>query len=163
MPGQVAHLFLCPGSHRPMREVESATALQDAGLAGCRHARSGSRRQVLLMDTETLEAFDLQPGQIRENIATVGLAVNQFSKGQRLHVGEAVLEVTGPCEPCFRMDEIRAGLQGKLRGQRGTLCRVIQGGRIVRGDSIQLATDTDAGCASGLRKDEPASNPGGWR
>jgi MOSC domain-containing protein YiiM len=123
-----------------MREVESATALRDTGLAGCRHARSGSRRQVLLIDAETLQSFDLQPGQIKENIATTGLAVNQLSKGQRLQIGEALLEVTGPCEPCSRMDEIRIGLQQELHGQRGTLCRVVQGGRIVRGDTIQLAT-----------------------
>lgn len=161
--GQVAHLFLCPGSRHPMREVESATALRDAGLAGCRHARSGSRRQVLLMDAETLEAFDLRPGQIKENIATVGLAVNQLSEGQRVLVGEALLEVTGPCEPCFRMDEIRAGLQGELHGQRGTLCRVIQGGRIVRGDTIQLTTATSADCTSGPQKNESALNPGGWQ
>ena len=102
-------------------------------------ARAGSRRQMLLVDSETLESFGLQPGQIRENITTGGLRVNDFAKGQRLAIGEAVLEVTGPCEPCSRMDEIRMGLQQELYGQRGILCRVIEGGRIQRWDTIQLA------------------------
>jgi MOSC domain-containing protein YiiM len=122
-----------------MREVESAVALADQGLEGCRHGRTGSRRQVLLMDCETLESFSLPPGQIKENITTSGLRVNDLAKGQRLAIGKAVLEVTGPCEPCSRMDEIRMGLQQELYGRRGTLCRVIEGGRIQRGDTIQVA------------------------
>ncbi len=93
----------------------------------------------LIVDSETLDSFGLQPGQIKENITTSGLRVNDLAKGQRLEIGQAVLEVTGPCEPCSRMDEIRMGLQQELHGQRGILCRVIEGGRIQRGDTIQLA------------------------
>jgi MOSC domain-containing protein YiiM len=37
------------------------------------------------------------------------------------------------------MDEIRMGLQQELLGQRGMLCRVVEGGRIQRGDTIELA------------------------
>jgi MOSC domain-containing protein YiiM len=121
-----------------MREVESALAVTDRGLEGCRHSRPGSR-QVLIVDSETLTSFGLHPGQIKENITTGGIRVNELVKGQRLQIGEAVLEVTGPCEPCSRMDEIRMGLQQELHGQRGILCRVIEGGRIQRGDTIKLA------------------------
>ena len=143
---RVSHLFLSTGSRQPMREVEKATAAADRGLEGCRHARPGSRRQLLIVDREMIDSFGLQPGQIKENITTEGLRVNDLVKGQRLEVGQAVLEVTGPCDPCSRMDEIRMGLQRELVGQRGTLCRVIEGGRIQRGDTIQLAAATDAGC-----------------
>lgn len=137
--GQVSHIFLWTASRRPMREVENALVLADRGLEGCGHGRPGSRRQVLLMDSETLESFGLKPGQIKENITTGGLCVNDLAKGQRLAIGPAVLEVAGPCEPCSRMDEIRKGLEQELHGQRGILCRVIEGGRIQRGDTIQLA------------------------
>jgi MOSC domain-containing protein YiiM len=34
------------------------------------------------------------------------------------------------------MDEIRKGLQQELRGQRGWLCRVVETGKIKRGDRI---------------------------
>jgi hypothetical protein len=154
---QVSHLFLATGSRRPMREVESALALTDRGLEGCQHGRAGSLRQVLLLDGETLKSFGLQPGQIKENITTSGLRVNDLVKGQRLEIGQAVLEVTGPCEPCSRMDEIRMGLQQELHGQRGTLCRVIEGGRILRGDTIQLAPATGADCASSPRGNNVAA------
>ena len=137
--GQVVHLFLATGSRLPMREVEEAMAVTDRGLEGCRHGRPGSRRQVLLVERETVEGFGLLPGQLRENITTGEFGVNALMRGQRLQIGNAVLEVTGPCEPCSRMDELRMGLQRELYGQRGTLCRVLVGGQIRRGDAIQLA------------------------
>jgi MOSC domain-containing protein YiiM len=137
--GQVSHLFLAEGSRQPLREVESVMAVADRGFQGCRHARAGSKRQILLVDSETLDAFGLQAGQIRENVTTTGLRVNELAGGQRVAIGQAVFEVTGPCEPCARMDEIRMGLQQDLHGQRGTLCRVVESGRIQRGDTIQLA------------------------
>jgi len=46
--------------------------------------------------------------------------------------------IAGPCEPCSRMDEIREGLQETLRGQRGVVCRVAQGGILRRGDAIEV-------------------------
>jgi MOSC domain-containing protein YiiM len=36
------------------------------------------------------------------------------------------------------MDEIRMGLQKELENRRGMLCRVIEGGRISRGDAIEI-------------------------
>ena len=152
---QVLHLFLSTCSRQPMQEVESATATADRGLEGCRHARPGSRRQVLIVDSEALHSFGLQPGQIKENITAQGLRVSDLAKGQRIEIGQAVLEVTGPCDPCSRMDEIRMGLQQELLGQRGTLCRVIASGRIQRGDAIQLAAATGAGNLAA--RAEPAS------
>jgi MOSC domain-containing protein YiiM len=137
--GEVLHLFLAKGARLPMLEVENATAIADRGLEGCRHARQGSQRQVLLVESETLKRSGLRSGQIRENITTSGLDVDNLARGQRLEIGAALFEVTGPCEPCSRMDEIRMGLQQELYGQRGTLCRVIAGGQIRRGDAIHLA------------------------
>lgn len=107
--GEVMRLFLATGSRRPVREVEDVMAVADRGLEGCRHGRPGSRRQVLLMDSETLESFGLAPGQVKENITTRGVRLNDLSRSQRLSIGQAVLEITGPCDPCSRMDEIRMG------------------------------------------------------
>jgi MOSC domain-containing protein YiiM len=36
------------------------------------------------------------------------------------------------------MEEIREGLEEELRGQRGWLCRVVEGGTSRRGDSIEV-------------------------
>ena len=136
--GEVLRLFVALVHRQPMREMEEVVAVADRGFEGCVHGRPGSRRQVLLMDLETLEQLGIPAGAVKENITTRGLEVRALRPGQRLRVGEALFEVTVPCEPCRRMDEIRPGLQQELRGRRGMLCQVLQGGRIRRGDRIEL-------------------------
>ncbi len=132
-----------------MREFEEVSAVENKGLKDCLHGRKGSSRQVLLMDLETLEEFGIAPGRARENITTRGLALGALSIGQRLRAGEALLEVTKPCEPCNQMDKIRQGLQEAIRGRRGVLCRVIEPGRICRGDRVELEVETSAPHRSG--------------
>lgn len=135
---QVSDLFIAVERGKPMKPVEQAIAVADRGFEGCMHGRPGSKRQVLLVDRETLAEFNLTPGVVRENITTAGLNLSELGPGQRLMIGRAVLEVTIPCEPCHRMDEIRTGLQEALKDRRGVLCRVIEGGRISRGDAIEI-------------------------
>ena len=120
-----------------MEELSEVRAVGDRGFEGCAHGRPGSKRQVLLVDCETLEAMDLQPGTIRENITTDGLNVNSLQVGQLLRIGEARLEVSAVCTPCDRMEAIRPGLRKELWGRRGMLCRVLGGGMIRRGDPIE--------------------------
>jgi len=148
---QVFRLFRATRRGWPMEELMLAEAVQDSGLAGCAHARSGGPRQVLLVDRETLDALDLLPGMIRENITTEGLNVNGLQPGETLRVGQALLEVTVPCTPCGHMDKIRMGLRREIRGRRGMLCRVLQGGMIRTGDAIEKmpspARDSVSGAA----------------
>src|SRR5260370_28800348 len=133
----VLHLLRAPRRRLPMEEIAEIRALEDLGLEGCAHARSGSPRQVLLMDSETLELMDLQPGIIRENITTRGINVNGLAAGQRLRIGDAQVEGSMACTPCDLLERVRPGLRRELRGRRGMLCRVIAGGMIRRGDSIE--------------------------
>ncbi len=147
----VSSLFLAVERRKPMRQVDQALAVADRGFEGCLHARQGSGRQLLLIDSETLAEFDLVAGIVRENITTVGLNVSEIKAGDRLAIGSAVLEVTIPCEPCNRMEEIRVGLQEALKDRRGVLCRVIEGGRISRGDAIEISAPAAIPAAGGTR------------
>ncbi len=133
----VQNLFRAPKKHVPMEELSEARILADFGLEGCAHAQPGGNRQVLLLDRETLEAMELRPGILRENITTDGLNVNSLQIGQHLRVGEACLEVTMVCSPCNQMERIRPGLRKELWGRRGMLCRVLEGGIIRPGDPIE--------------------------
>ena len=137
---RVHNLFRAPKKHLPMEEISEVRAVDDTGFEGCAHARPGRKRQVLLVDRETLEAVDLRPGIIRENITTDGLNVNSLQIGQLLRIGEARLEVSAVCTPCDLMEAIRPGLRKELWGRRGMLCRVLEGGVIRRGDSIEKLT-----------------------
>ena len=134
---RVAHLFRAPKKRLPMEHLEAAALLADSGIEGCAHARPHGKRQILLVDLETLDAMDLAPGVIRENITTTGINVNGLELGQRLRVGSAMLEVAAVCTPCDQLEKVRPGLRRELYGRRGMLCKVIESGVVRLGDSIE--------------------------
>lgn len=139
--GTIVSIYLCTGHRDPMKGVDSAEMTAGYGIEGDRHAVSeGVRtaRQVLLMDEETLGKFGLQSGQVRENITTSGIDLHSIEAGQQVSLGDsAVVEITGFCTPCARMDEIRDGLRVELEEQRGMLATVIESGPIAVGDSVK--------------------------
>ena len=139
--GLITSIQLSFGHGVPMREVDAAELKPDYGIEGDRHARPKSRRQILLVEAETLEALGLEPGQVREQITTRNVDLNSLPRDSRLLLGPDVeLWVTGPCHPCRLMDDIRDGLQEELRGRRGTLAWVKSGGRIRIGDALRVMT-----------------------
>lgn len=134
---RVAHIFRALKKRLPMEPLPAATFVENHGIAGCAHARPNGVRQILLVDQETLTAMDLKPGLIRENITTEGLNVNGLAPGQRLRIGETILEVSAACTPCDQLEKIRPGLRRELYGRRGMLCRVLKGGTVNPGDPIE--------------------------
>jgi MOSC domain-containing protein YiiM len=136
---RIVSIQLCPGHRQPMQPVDQATLITGVGLAGDQHASPASLRQVLLADQEALDEVGVAPGAIKENLTVEGLNVMGLAAGTRLRLGgQAVLEITKICEPCFRMDEIRMGLKDELEGRRGMVSRVIEGGSIKVGDPIAV-------------------------
>lgn len=101
-------------------------------------AFGSSRRQVLLIELETLAAFALDPGMARENIVTKELSLDGLNPGDRLRIDDVILEITGPCAPCEYIDTIRPGLRREIAGRRGLLARVAHGGTISVGSSVQI-------------------------
>ena len=139
--GSVVAMRICVGHREPMKPVESADLTAGYGIEGDRHATSrGARtkRQVLLMDVETLGAFGLEGGQTRENVTTRGIDLHALPAGSRVALGdEAVVEITGFCAPCGRMDEVRDGLREAMVDKRGMLATVIAGGAVKVGDAAR--------------------------
>ena len=134
----VVGLWVSPGRGSGRSEArERVRAVESQGIEGCAHANP-PRREVLLVSKEHLDAVGVEPGAIRENVTVEGVDVHSWLPGQRVQVGEAVLEVTMVCDPCHRMDELRAGLRAELDGRRGMLAHVVDGGDIALGDSVEL-------------------------
>ena len=140
MSGSIISMRLCVGSRDPMKEVNGANFLTGQGMEGDRHLRSDGRRsnrQVLIMDSETLSHFDLLPGQVRENVTVAGLDFSSISAGDKVSLGgDVILEITGDCEPCARMDELRPGLKDEIDGKRGLLAFVEKGGVVSVGAEV---------------------------
>jgi MOSC domain-containing protein YiiM len=117
---------------------ERVRALADHGLEGCAHARPGNKRQVLFASSEHLEAVGVDPGRTRENFTIEGGDVQKWPVGQLVRAGGALFEITMVCDPCERMEAIRPGLRRELEGRRGMLARVLEGGEVALGDSLEL-------------------------
>ena len=89
------------------------------------------------MDSETLSHFDLLPGQVRENVTVAGLDFSSISAWDKVSLGgDVILEITGDCEPCARMDELRPGLKDEIDGKRGLLAFVEKGGLVSVGAEV---------------------------
>lgn len=122
-----------------MKPVESALAVTGKGLQG--DASFGrEKRQVLVVENETLEEFGLPVGDVRENITAEGVQLAGLPAGTHVRAGNALLEVTLDCAPCEFIEEKRLGLRAALEGRRGTLLRVVESGEVRVGDPIAVLT-----------------------
>ena len=136
MKGTVRALFVVPAKKAapvPLQEVRAAAA----GFEGDFHTRTrANRRQILMVSADVLTAFTLPPGSLFENMVVDGIDVMTLDAGCQLRVGETLLEVTIPCEPCIQMNRVRPGLKAGLEGKRGMFARVVTGGVIRIGDEV---------------------------
>jgi len=135
MVGEVTHVFLKPDHGDPMLSVPEVTAVDGMGLR--EDASFGrSKRQVLVVEAEILERYECKPGDFRENLTLQGIRLTELQAGDRLEIGEAILEFQGACHPCGQMDKLKPGLQAEIEGNRGILAAVVRGGAIRPGDKV---------------------------
>ena len=133
---KVIHLQLKPAESAPMKPVPSVTAITGYGLKDDANA-GRSKRQILIIERELLDEFQLPIGDVRENITVQGIQLAGMAAGTRVRVGSVLLEATLDCAPCEFIESKRAGLRAAMEGKRGTLFKVIEGGDINVGDAIQ--------------------------
>ena len=131
------------GEHRaPSKIVQSANFVAGLGIEGDRHATERKERQgyqVLIVDNETLQDLNLEPGVIKEQVTSTGIDVASLEVGQQLALGDqVVIEISNDAPPCSRMEEIRPGLQKQLEGRRGMLAFIVTGGTVNVGDPIRI-------------------------
>ena len=135
--GKIIHLQLKPAEGEPMKAMAAVEAIADHGLRD--DATAGrTKRQVLIIERELLDEFQLPIGDVRENVTVEGIALAGTPAGVRLRVGQALLEVTLDCAPCEFIEGKRPGLRKAMEGKRGTLFKAIEGGTINVGDAIEL-------------------------
>ena len=137
MSSTIIHLQLKPAEGAPMKPAQSVTAITGYGLKDDANAGS-SKRQVLLIERELLDEFQLPVGDVRENITVQGIQLAGMAAGTRIRVGNALLEATLDCAPCQFIEDKRPGLRAAMEGKRGTLFKVIEGGEIAVGDVIRI-------------------------
>ena len=125
---------------------DAVEAIADRGLDGDRAAaKTGGKRQVTLIQAEHLQTIGsllgrdaIDPALARRNIVVSGVNLIAL-KDQRFRIGQAILQGSGDCPPCSRMEEnLGHGGYNAMRGLGGITAQVIQGGLIATGDGVQL-------------------------
>lgn len=115
-------------------------------------------RQVHLIAFETLEflssaGFNIRPGDLGENIMTVGIDLSNLPLGSWLRVGNvATLRLTGLRTTCSLIDRFQKSLRrasSEFKSRQDTLRGaafgvVINGGMVAQGDKIAVSLPSDA-------------------
>ncbi|MBV7508292.1 MOSC domain-containing protein [Bacillus sp. sid0103] len=108
-------------------------------------------RQVHLIHKELFEElkdrFTINPGQMGENITTVGINLLELPTDTILYIGEtAIVKVTGLRNPCAQIDNFKPGLlkavldkdsNGNLIRKVGIMAVILQNGEVKPGDTIR--------------------------
>ena len=143
--GSLDWIGIRPAKRTPMESVRAAKITLDSGLEGDHYRGQSKNRQVTLIQGEHLSAVakilgreDLDPGLVRRNLVISGINLLAF-KERQFKIGEVVLEMTGFCYPCSRMEEnLGPGGYNAMRGHGGINAKVIVGGQIALGDQVVL-------------------------
>lgn len=155
-PGRLEVILLRPARGQAAQRVDAANVIAQRGLEGDRstagpvRAGGGGKRQVSLLQAEHLPLIaawtgraSLDPALLRRNLVVSGLnllaARSLFADAPvLLCIGpEVQLELTGPCDPCSKMEEaLGPGAYNAMRGHGGMTARVLAGGRIAVGDAV---------------------------
>lgn len=141
--GVVEWIGVRPGRDEPVNAPDSVLASDDSGLEGDRYGKAGGDRQVTLIQSEHLGAVAsmlgmdrIDPALLRRNVVVKGLNLLAL-KDKRFSVGDAVLEYTGLCHPCSKMEKaLGPGGYNALRGHGGITARVVEAGRISLGSPV---------------------------
>ena len=156
--GRVEAIFLRPARLAPVVSVAAAQAELGRGLIGDRRSLNfrtdevAQKREITLFQAEHLLSIaawlglkSLDPSRLRRNLVVSGINLLsmrslfadvplQWSIG-----AEAILEITGSCDPCSRMEtELGRGGCNAMRGHGGVTARILVGGTIRVFDPIRL-------------------------
>ena len=110
-------------------------------------------RQVHIIHAELFDelserGFDVDAGQLGENVTTRGIDLLALPRGTLLHAGaQATVEITGLRNPCRQINTFQSGLlkevltassTGELIRKAGVMSVVIVGGIVRPGDPIVI-------------------------
>ena len=123
--------------------VDQASLLEDYGIEGDAHAGPW-HRQVSFLSSESIQkardqGLDVTFGDFAENIATSGIDWQTVPIGTKINLGDtARVEITQIGKECHNKCAIYYMAGDCIMPREGIFARVLKGGVIHCGDSVQI-------------------------
>jgi MOSC domain-containing protein YiiM len=141
MRGKVIAVSVSDRKGQKKRPVPFATLVADHGLEGDAHAGSSGHRQVSLLAVESADKMRARGvavghGDFAENLTVSGIDLLSLKIGDRLRVGEALLEISQIGKECHDRCAIYQQVGDCVMPREGIFGRVVRGGRVAPGDVV---------------------------
>lgn len=141
-PGKIIAVCTSPEKGMIKHDVREGLLLEELGIEGDAHA-GFMHRQVSLIAVEDIRTMmeklpDLVPGSFAENLTTEGFDLSALKVGDRLKVGETILEVSQIGKECHTKCEVFRKTGDCIMPKKGIFTRVIKGGIVKTGDPIRF-------------------------
>lgn len=123
--------------------IKEGKFIEEHGLDNDAHAGKW-HRQVSLLGMESIDKMikmgvnDLTSGKFAENITTEGIVLYEVPVGTRLKIGETIQEVTQIGKECHKGCAIKNQVGTCIMPTEGIFTRIIKGGVVKAGDSIEI-------------------------
>jgi MOSC domain-containing protein YiiM len=141
-PGKIIAVCTSPEKGMIKHDVREGLLLEELGIEGDAHA-GFMHRQVSLIAVEDIRTMmeklpDLVPGSFAENLTTEGFDLSALKIGDRLKVGETILEVSQIGKECHTKCEVFRKTGDCIMPKKGIFTRVIKGGKVKTGDTVRF-------------------------
>ncbi len=144
-------IAVCTSDRKGVRKenIHKGTLKTEYGLEGDAHADSTWHRQVSLLAIESIDkmrkmGFPVGPGDFAENLTCEGINLLSLPVGTRLSVGDkVVLEISQIGKECHAGCAIFRQTGKCIMPKEGVFARVIQGGPVSTGDTIQVKSEKE--------------------
>lgn len=118
----------------------SGEFIENFGLKDDAHGGNW-HRQVSLLGVESfnkMEGLNLKYGDFAENLTTEGIILYELPIGTVLKIGETIQEVTQIGKECHKGCAIKQAVGKCVMPLEGIFTKIIKGGTIKIGDSIEI-------------------------
>lgn len=124
------------------KSVDEGIFIEDFGIQGDAHAGKW-HRQVSLLGFEKIDAFrkkgaNVDFGAFGENLVVEGIELEKLPIGQKIQIGEVLLEVTQIGKKCHDKCQIYYQVGECIMPRNGIFTKILSGGRVKVGDKCEL-------------------------
>jgi MOSC domain-containing protein YiiM len=146
--GKIVAINISKKKGIPKTNVQQATLIENYGIEGDTHAGNW-HRQISLLGIESIKkmrekGLNVRPGAFAENITTEFLNLPKLNIGDKITIGDSVLEITQIGKECHTKCAIYYQAGDCVMPREGIFARVLKGGIIKVDDDLKIITERES-------------------